>query len=92
MSNRKKARAILQERKEFVCFQCLFNGGHRSSGMTHFRDLLEQELKVPVLDGVMSAVKIIESLVNLRLGISKIFSYAYPSKKYYKGIDELLHP
>jgi allantoin racemase len=54
-------------------------------GMTAFADRLEQELGVPVLDGVVCAVKLAEVLVDLNKGTSKRLTYAPPVAKEYKG-------
>lgn len=78
------SRAICEDGAESICLGC--------SGMTHLRGLLEEKLKVPVIDGVIAAVKIVEALVGLNLLTSKVLTYAYPSQKLYKGVNELLHP
>ena len=56
------------------------------AGFTQFADNLEQELEIPVLDGVVCAVKIAESLVELGKTTSKYKTYRPPEKKAYSGI------
>lgn len=56
------------------------------AGFTQFADDLERELEVPVLDGVVCAVKAAESLVELGKTTSKHKTYRPPEKKLYTGI------
>ena len=46
---------------------------------------LSQEFQVPVIDGVTSAVKLVEGLVSLGLQTSKQNGYAFPRAKTYLG-------
>jgi allantoin racemase len=46
---------------------------------------LTRETGVPVLDGVACAVKMVEGLVSLGLGSSKVGGYAWPRPKTYTG-------
>jgi allantoin racemase len=41
---------------------------------------------LPVLDGVACAVKLMETLLSLRLKTSKLGGYAYPPSKPYTGM------
>lgn len=77
-------KAISEDKAEAICLGC--------AGMTSFAKELEEELRVPVFDGVSSAVKLAESLVLLGKKTSKINSFNYPEKKIYKGIPEILIP
>lgn len=52
-------------------------------GMADLPDYLQQELQVPVIDGVRVAVKFVESLVSLGLNTSKVGDLAYPIPKPY---------
>lgn len=57
-------------------------------GCAGFVDLaaeLQRELKVPVLDGVLPAVKFAEALVNMGLKTSKVNNWQAPEKKAYQG-------
>ena len=56
------------------------------AGFTQFADNLEQELEIPVLDGVVCAVKMVESLVELGKTTSKYKTYRPPESKAYTGI------
>ncbi len=58
------------------------------AGFTQFADNLEQELEIPVLDGVVCAVKMAESLVELGKTTSKYKTYRPPERKAYSGIFE----
>ena len=55
------------------------------AGMTDLCTRLSADLGVPVIDGVTSAVLMVESLVRLRLGTSKKGDYALPLPKPYSG-------
>ncbi|WP_122899094.1 aspartate/glutamate racemase family protein [Acinetobacter sp. B51(2017)] len=50
-------------------------------GMAEMADRVSQELKIPIIDGVRAAVKLIESLHGLGLKTSKWGDYAYPNQK-----------
>lgn len=50
-------------------------------GMAHFAPQLARELNVPVVDGVTTAVKFVESLVGLGLKTGKTGGYAFPLPK-----------
>lgn len=55
------------------------------AGMTDLAEALQTEHGVPVIDGVVSAVKLAESMVSLRIKTSKSGAYAWPNKKEYVG-------
>ena len=50
-------------------------------GMSKHVDQISQELKIPVIDGVTAAVKLIEALHGLGLRTSKWGDYDYPTQK-----------
>ena len=82
-SQEKTERELLKESKEAIEFDgaeaiCL-----GCSGMTNFAEVLENKLGVPVFDGVVSAVKLAEALVDMNKHTSKIQTYAYTAKKEY---------
>lgn len=54
------------------------------AGMSGFADLVAGEIGVPVIDSVTAAVKVAESLVDMRLKTSKRNTYAPPTGKKYK--------
>ena len=56
------------------------------AGMADLAHSIEQRLRVPVIDGVVAAVKFAEALVSLRLKTSKRGDLAYPLPKTYNGI------
>lgn len=70
-------RAIEQDRSEAVILGC--------AGMADLTAWLTRETGVPVLDGVACAVKMVEGLVSLGLGSSKVGAYAWPRAKTYTG-------
>ena len=55
------------------------------AGMADLAKNLETKHKLPVIEGVSSAVVLAESLVNLQIKTSKVGSYAFPRKKEYMG-------
>ena len=61
-------------------------------GMAGLADQLTSELGIPVIDGVTAAVKLMESLLSLRLTTSKHGDLAYPVAKPLSGIFSDLSP
>lgn len=55
------------------------------AGMADFAQKLEQELGVPVIDGVVAAVKFAEAIVDLGKTTSKLKTYKFPEKKEFIG-------
>lgn len=55
------------------------------AGMTGLVEFLEDKLQVPVIDGVVAAVKFAEALVGMGLRTSKRGDLAYPLPKTYAG-------
>ena len=55
------------------------------AGMADLAKNLETKHKLPVIEGVSSAVVLAESLVNLKIKTSKFGSYALPRNKEYMG-------
>lgn len=56
------------------------------AGFADFASELEQELGIPVLDGVVCAVKLAEAMVELGKSTSKRKTYRFPEAKAYTGI------
>jgi allantoin racemase len=71
------ARAIEDDCAEAIILGC--------AGMADFAAALSREHGVPVLDGVVCAVKLCESLVGLGLRTSKRGGYASPRPKLFAG-------
>ncbi|MDF9844508.1 MULTISPECIES: aspartate/glutamate racemase family protein [unclassified Paenibacillus] len=71
-------RAVEEDYAEAILLGC--------AGMAEFADRLEQELGVPVFDGVVAAVKFAESIVDLGKKTSKLKTYKYPEKKKFAGV------
>jgi allantoin racemase len=73
--------AILQEcrlaLKEDHCGAIVLGCG----GMADLSTQLSLELGIPVIDGVSAAVKLVEALVGMGLGTSKVGDLAYPIPK-----------
>lgn len=65
--------AIREDKAEVICLGC--------GGMAGLDEQIRQRTGVPVVDGVMAAVTIAESLVRLGLSTSKIRTYATPRPK-----------
>lgn len=64
--------------------ECILLG---CAGFVDFVEKLNAELGVPVLDGVMPAVKFAEALVGMGLKTSKSNTWKYPEEKDYVGYD-----
>lgn len=77
-------KAIKEDGAEAICLGC--------SGMTNFAEKLEEKLGVPIFDGIVSAIKLAEALVDMKKHTSKVATYKYPSKKEYRGSFEKLTP
>jgi len=71
------ARAIEHDRADAIVLGC--------AGMTELAKLLQAEHGVPVIDGVVSAVKLAEALTALGYQTSKTAAYAPPREKQYTG-------
>lgn len=65
--------AIETDGAEVICLGC--------AGMSGMDKQLEEELKVPVLDGVVCALKLLEGMVEYGIGTSKHCSYRQPNAK-----------
>ena len=66
-------RAVAEDRCEAVILGC--------AGMADLTERLSTECGVPVLDGVVCALKMCEAIVGAGLATSKAGAYAYPRKK-----------
>ena len=62
------------------------------AGMADFATELSQIHSIPVIDGVTSAVCLIESLVRLGIETSKLGGYEAPRKKNYLGLMQKFEP
>jgi allantoin racemase len=62
------------------------------AGMADLTQALTRELGAPVIDGVAAAVKLVEALVGLGLGTSKVGDLAYPVDKPYVGALSQMAP
>lgn len=70
-------RAVEEDAAEAILLGC--------AGMAEFAESLEKELGVPVIDGVVAAVKLAESIVDMGKKTSKVKTYKYPENKEYTG-------
>jgi allantoin racemase len=66
-------KALKEDHAEVICLGC--------AGMTGLDKKLETELGVPVIDGVVSALKLIEGLIGYGLHTSKVRAYSQPNPK-----------
>ncbi len=66
-------RALEQDGAEVICLGC--------AGMAGLDKRLEKDLGVPVVDGVVAALKLLEGLVGYGLRTSKYRTYAPPVRK-----------
>lgn len=65
-------KAVIEDRAEAIVLGC--------AGMTDLADSLADEHGLPVLDGVVCAVKLAEAMAGLGLRTSRLGGYAPPSK------------
>jgi allantoin racemase len=73
-------RAMEEDNAEAILLGC--------AGFANFADDLEQELGIPVLDGVVCGVKLAEAVVDLGKSTSKYFTYRPPESKRFTGMFE----
>ncbi len=73
-------RALEEDKAEAILLGC--------AGFADFANELEEELGVPVLDGVVCGVKIAEAMVELGKSTSKFMTYRPPESKRFTGIFE----
>ena len=66
-------RTIAEDHAEAIVLGC--------AGLSPLVEPLTAALGIPVIEGVSAAVKMVEGLVRLGLGTSKISSYGYPPAK-----------
>lgn len=66
-------KAVEEDRCEAIILGC--------AGMADLTIELSKKCNIPVVDGVLCAIKLAESLVGAKLMTSKINSYAYPIEK-----------
>ncbi len=71
-------RAIEHDGAEVICLGC--------AGMTGLDKQLERELGIPVVDGVIAALKLLEGMVGYGLRTSKRRAYAVPGRKELPGL------
>lgn len=74
--------AIEEDGAEVLCLGC--------AGMVGLDEDLEKELKVPVIDPVVAAVKIIEGIIDYGKKTSKILTFRFPEEKEITGYPETL--
>ena len=78
------ARAISEDKAEAIVLGC--------AGMADLAHSLSEEHGIPVLDGVVCAVTLAESLFRVGLKTSKIGGYAAPRGKQFAGMFASLSP
>ena len=77
-------KTILEDNSEAIILGC--------AGMSNLAKDLELNHGLPVIEGVSSAVVLIEGLINLQIKTSKIGSYALPREKQYTGFLSKFSP
>lgn len=88
---------LAQEKVRERCIRALKEDGSGAivlgcGGMATTAQELTRELRVPVIDGVSAAVKMVESLVALGTATSKHGDLAFPEKKALSGQFQSLNP
>ncbi len=73
--------AIEEDGAEVICLGC--------AGMAGLDKQMEKEVNVPVLDGVVCALKLLEGFVGYSLTTSKRRAYAHPGYKPVLGFPEI---
>jgi allantoin racemase len=73
--------AIAEDDAEIICLGC--------AGMAGMDKALQDELGIPVLDGVVCALKLLEGLIGYGLSNSKKRAYARPGQKPIIGLPEI---
>lgn len=76
-------KAVEEDGAEVICLGC--------AGMSGFDKTLEQELGVPVIDGVVAALKFLEGLHGYGLRTSKTKTYSVPGRKELVGLPEIFN-
>ena len=71
--------AIEEDGAEVICLGC--------AGMAGFDKQMEEELQVPVLDGIVCAVKVAEVVFDYQLKQSKIKAFKKPGPKDFLGME-----
>lgn len=71
-------RALVEDRAGAIVLGC--------AGMADLSAAIAAAIGAPVVEGVTAAVKLVESLVTLRLGTSKVGDFAPPLAKAYDGL------
>ena len=77
-------KTIFEDNSEAIILGC--------AGMSNLAKDLELNHGLPVIEGVSSAVVLIEGLINLQIKTSKIGSYALPREKQYTGFLSKFRP
>ena len=77
-------KTILEDNSEAIILGC--------AGVSNLAKDLELNHGLPVIEGVSSAVVLIEGLINLQIKTSKIGSYALPREKQYTGFLSKFRP
>jgi allantoin racemase len=77
-------RALADDRSGAIVLGC--------AGMADLCERISSEIGAPVIDGVSAAVKLVEGLVSLKLGTSKIGDLAPPLAKPYTGAMKAFAP
>lgn len=75
--------AITKDGAEVICLGC--------AGMAGLDKKLENDLQVPVIDGVVAALKLMEALVSYGVKTSKRLAFSYPQRKDLDALDEIFY-
>ncbi len=73
-------KALEEDGAEVICLGC--------AGMAGLDKQLQADLQVPVIDGVVAAIKFLESCVDYGVRTSKRLTYATPKEKPLVGLDQ----
>lgn len=74
-------RSVEEDGAEVICLGC--------AGMAGLDKKLEAELHIPVIDGVVAALKLMEGLVGYGVQTSKRLAYSQPGRKELVGLPQV---
>lgn len=63
-------KAMAEDKAEAIVLGC--------AGMSAYREYIEQEIGIPVIDGTVAALKLCEAMVDMKLGTSKVLTFNWP--------------
>lgn len=75
--------AIHEDDAEVICLGC--------AGMAGLDKKLQEDLQVPVIDGVVAALKLMEAFISYGVKTSKRLAYNTPQRKGLDALDDIFY-